>query len=138
MGFENIAMNSGWSQALVGATTVMTGLVILSLAISQIHKLVDFWERRTRDTEPPASDAGAVAGAPDDEVSPPQRCPADINETDAIYQPLVDQLGSTFELKALYQRAAQYDFPHPHITIRCLREAGILTAEGEGLFRWNR
>lgn len=136
MGLENIAMNNGWSQALVGAATVMTGLVILSLAISQIHKLVDFWERRTKDTPP--SDTGVAAGAPDDAVNTPQRCPADINETAAIYQPLVDQLGPTFELKALYQRAAQYDFPHPHITIRCLREAGILQSEGQGLFRWNR
>lgn len=136
MGFENIAMNNGWSQALVGISIVMSGLVILSLAISRIHKLVDFWERRTQGAGPGSEGAAAMAQA--DKVSAPRHCPADISETAALYQPLIDQLGPTFELKALYQRAAEFDFPHPHITIRCLREAGILTSEGEGLFRWNR
>lgn len=136
MGFENIALNSGWSQAFVGAAIVMTGLVILSLAISQIHKLVDFWERRTKAPKPEG--AGPGAGDKGVRVSAPRRCPADITEAAALYQPLVDQLGPTFELKALYQRAAEFDLPHPHITIRCFREAGILKSEGEGLFRWNR
>lgn len=136
MGFENIAMNNGWSQAFVGATTVMIGLVILSLAISQIHKLVDFWERRTRATE--TAEAGAASKAQEGKVSPPLRCPADIKETADLYQALVNQLGPSFELRELYQRAAEFDFPHPHITIRCLREAGVLMPEGEGRFRWNR
>ena len=41
-------------------------------------------------------------------------------------------------LKDLYQRATQFDLPHPHITIKCLREAGILSPQGDGMFRWNQ
>lgn len=135
MGFENIAMNSGWSQALVGASIVMTGLVILSLAISQIHKLIEFWENRSRKAAPAGPGATTTVDGPTLDV--PHRCPADITQTAALYQPLVDRLGPTFELRELYRQAAEFDLPHPHITIRCLREAGILASEGEGLFRWN-
>ncbi len=46
MGLDNIALYHGWSQAFLGITIVMIGLIILSIAISQIHKLVAFWERR--------------------------------------------------------------------------------------------
>lgn len=135
MGLENIAMHSGWSQAFVGALIVMSGLVILSLAISQIHKLVAFWENRKKAAQAPPP--AAIAKTEDVALSAPQQCPADITETAALYQPLVDQLGPTFELKDLYRRAADVDLPHPHITIRCLREAGILKSEGGGLFHWN-
>jgi len=128
-------MNSGWSQALIGASIVMTGLVILSLAISQIHKLVDFWENRSRKAAP--TDTGTTTKVNGPTLDVPNQCPADITQTAALYQPLVDQLGSTFELRELYRKAAEFDFPHPHITIRCLREAGILESEGEGRFRWN-
>ena len=136
MGFENIAMNNGWSQAFIGASIVMTGLVILSLAISQIHKLVDFWENRRK--APQAAESGSPGALDSITANVPHQCPADISETAALYQPLVDRLGPTFELKDLYRQAAEFDFPHPHITIRCLREAGILESEGEGMFRWNR
>jgi hypothetical protein len=135
MGFENIAMNNGWSQAFVGATIVMTGLVILALAISQIHKLVNFWENRGKKSE---AAEGRATAADDKRVSVPKQCPADITETAALYQPLVDRLSATFELKDLYRQAVEFDLPHPHITIRCLREAGILQSQGEGMFRWNR
>jgi hypothetical protein len=52
MGLDNIVLNNGWSQAFVGASIVMTGLVILSIAISQIHKLVEFWENRSQSRRP--------------------------------------------------------------------------------------
>ena len=140
MGLENIAQYNGWAQAFLGASIVMTGLVILSIAISQIHKLVEFWENRSKAAAPleavaPAGSDTTVGGLT---LTVPSRCPADIAETAALYRPIVDQLGTPFELKDLYQRATQFDLPHPHITIKCLREAGILTPQGDGMFRWNQ
>ena len=113
MGIANIAANNGWSMAFLGAGIVMTGLIILSLAISQIHKLVAFFPKR---------DVAA--------------CPANLGELTALYRALTEPLGSPFELKDLYRVAAESDLPHPHITIRCIREAGHLTMAEEGLFVW--
>ena len=135
MGIANIAANHGWSQALLGITIVMTGLFVLCLAISQIHKLVAFWERRqNRIQAPPSGPSTEDQGIPE---AAADQCPADLNAMVAIYRPLTESLGAPFQLKDLYQLAAEYNLPHPYITIRCLREDGHLVAQGEGLFNWN-
>jgi Na+-transporting methylmalonyl-CoA/oxaloacetate decarboxylase gamma subunit len=45
-GFENITANNGWAMAVVGASIVFLGLVILSFVISQVHKILNLWEQR--------------------------------------------------------------------------------------------
>jgi hypothetical protein len=40
-GIEAIEAANGWAMAIAGALIVMAGLAILSLVISQLHKLVD-------------------------------------------------------------------------------------------------
>jgi len=139
MGLDNILINNGFSQAMLGISIVMTGLIILAVAISQIHKLVGFWENRSKKTTPePTATAGTETTVGGLTLAIPSQCPADISQTAALYKPLVDQLAPSFELKDLYQRAAQFDLPHPHITIKCLREAGILMPQGDGKFSWNQ
>jgi hypothetical protein len=134
MGIANIAANNGWAMALLGAGIVLSGLIILSLAISQIHKLVEVWENRQKKAAaPPAAEPPTeTKPAPVERVA----CPINLDELAAIYQPLTEPLGSPFELKELYRLAGASNLPHPHITIRCFREAGLLTMEDEGLFRW--
>lgn len=131
MGFANIAANHGWSQTFLGISIVMIGLVVLALAISQIHKLVAFWERR----QTPAQ--AAAAQPHDNKALSDDQCPADLHAVLALYRPLTESLGAPFQLKDLYQRATECKLPHPHITIRCLREDGHLIALGEGFFNWN-
>ncbi len=135
MSIANIAANNGWAMALLGAGIVMTGLVILSIAISQIHKLVDFWEKRQKEAEA----ATETVPAPAEEPTPPvdmAACPINLDDLVALYRPLTEPLGAPFELKDLYRVAGESDLPHPHITIRCFREAGLLTMAAEGLFVW--
>jgi Na+-transporting methylmalonyl-CoA/oxaloacetate decarboxylase gamma subunit len=135
MGLDNIALNHGWSQAFLGITIVMIGLIILSAAISQIHKLVAFWERRQAG---PSAESGEPSFQEADLSSAMEaQCPLDLSDSLTLYRPLTDSLGAPFQLKDLYQRAVEYDLPHPHITLRCLRENGHLVALGEGFFNWN-
>ena len=137
MSIANIAANNGWAMALLGAGIVMTGLVILSIAISQIHKLVDFWEKRQKEAE--AAPEKQPVREPAEESTPPldmAPCPINLDELAALYRPLTEPLGAPFELKDLYRAAGESDLPHPHITIRCFREAGLLTMAAEGLFVW--
>ena len=47
-GIENITNHNGWAMAAVGATIVFSGLVILSFVISQIHKILRFWDDREK------------------------------------------------------------------------------------------
>lgn len=138
MGLDNVFLNNGWSQAFLGASIVMSGLVILSIAISQIHKIVTFWENRHKKAALKPAASGTATTVSGLTLDIPSQCPADISQTAALYKPLVEQLETTFELKDLYQSAVQFDLPHPHITIKCLREAGILMPQGDGKFCWNQ
>lgn len=45
-GLDAINAYNGWAISVVGVTIVFTGLVVLSMAIAQIHKLLNLWENR--------------------------------------------------------------------------------------------
>ncbi|MFZ7124898.1 MAG: OadG family protein [Desulfobacterales bacterium] len=129
-GFEAVNTHHGWSMAVLGWSIVFSGLMVLSFAISQLHKFIDLLERRA------SREPKTVQPIPPAVVIP-DRCPSDINEVAVIYQPLIDQLSQPFDLAALYEAANRKNYPHPHLTIRCLREAGILQPQGNGQFIWN-
>ena len=134
-GLEAINYYNGWAMAVAGGLIVMTGLAVLSAVISQLHKMVGIIQKTPKKTvgDEPAEE-------PTRQPTPfiPDTCPANIDEAAGQYQPLVDQLGDAFQLSELYELAHEFSFPHPHLTIRCLREKGILSPKGEGFFEWLR
>jgi len=131
-GIENITSNNGWAMAVVGATTVFMGLAILSFVISQIHIILDLWENRNKKQaqtlEPPPKKEPAFQE---------QRLPT-APELCSIYRPLVEQLKEPFQLVQLYEKTKEMDLPHAHLSIKCLQEADILVARGDGTFIWNK
>ncbi len=138
-GFAAISASNGWSMAVLGASIVFCGLVVLSLSIAQIHKLLNLWENRGSLLQNgKAKQAGEVIPAVPI-YRHPDYCPEDIEEVARIWSPLAEKLDETFVLPALFQLAREYDFPHPHLTITRLREARILIPVGEeGVFMWNQ
>lgn len=123
--------------AVLGASIVFSGLVVLSLAISQLHKLLLLWENRKNwfaDETP----GPAVETEQEPVFTHPDYCPEDIQEAAAIYRPLFEKLGETFLLADLYNLSRKSNFPHPHITISRLREAHILEPVGDGIFQWKQ
>lgn len=134
-GLEAISANNGWAMAITGPLIVMSGLIILSIIISQLHKLVAIFDIKAKQTTEPPTKSKVKSK---DEISIPKIFPNDISETAKIYQMLIDKLEQPFELRDLYQVAEQNNFPHPILTVGRLRDAGILKYEGEGLFIWSR
>ncbi len=134
-GIEAINANNGWMMAALGAGIVFSGLVVLSLAISQIHKILKLLEADTPTVaEPPKA---AETKETVDNIALPDYCPDDILEAARLYQPMLTELGDSFTLPNLYALSRKIGIPHPHITIKSMREAGILINQGEGLFSWN-
>lgn len=129
-GLEAISAYNGWAMVIIGPLIVMSGLTILSLIISQLHKVVALFDKKDKQTTEPA-----VKGR--DEISVPKVLPIDISETAEIYQQLIDKLEQPFELSDLYRVAEENNFPHPVLTISRFREVGILEQAGEGVFIWN-
>ena len=127
-GIAAITAKNGWAMALAGALIVMTGLTVLALVISQLKKLADFIEHRGQDKSQPA------ATPPVEKKSPS----FDLDEVKERYQQIAQQLGDSFELTRLYELARDSGYPHVHLSIRSLREAGSLVPVGDGLFAWHR
>jgi Na+-transporting methylmalonyl-CoA/oxaloacetate decarboxylase gamma subunit len=132
-GLEAIDATNGWAMAIAGALIVMAGLAILSLVISQLHKLVDFWEMRSK---PPAEKTASKTKKSAENTYDPERPFLNMAEAAKHYQAACQELGDRFELRALFAVFYHSGFPHPHLTIRSLRESGHLISEGDGYFSW--
>jgi hypothetical protein len=137
-GFENITANNGWAMAVVGATTVFVGLVVLSFVISQIHKILKLWERKeeffNRHKKQAQIEEPKPTKAP---VSRQRRLPT-VKELTSIYRPLVEQLKQPFEILQLFEISNKMDLAHPHLSIKYLQEAGVLVPQGDGTFTWDK
>jgi len=136
-GIENITNNNGWAMAVVGATIVFCGLVVLSLAISQIHKILNLWDDREQIISRFKKKPSAVSDQkPAETTYREQRLPS-VDELANSYRLLAEKLQAPFNLSQLFEIANKNDFPHPHLSIQRLREANILVAQGDGTFIWN-
>lgn len=123
--------------AVVGASIVFLGLVVLSFVISQIHKILKLWDEREKYLERFKKRLPAVA---EEELDVPiykkRHLPA-VDELANTYRPLVEKLEEPFKLSQLYEIANKMDLPHPHLSIQRLQEADIMVAQGDGTFIWN-
>lgn len=133
VGLEAIAANNGWAMAVTGAIIVMCGLAALSFIISQLHKIIAIFEKKVNPEEPLAiqrTDFSQQSA----EIDILNDLPAAVR----IYCPITECLGEKFELSTLYKKFQDEELPHPHLTIRALRDGGFLVPAGEGTFCWKR
>ncbi|MCP4109362.1 MAG: hypothetical protein GY749_28205 [Desulfobacteraceae bacterium] len=129
-GLEAIAKANGWLIAITGASIVMTGLTVLSLIISQLPKVVAYMEKCKKEKE-------LLKMRRDMEAKNAGRPPLDIEVLVSGYKPLVEELGESFDLDELHALCRNNNMPHAHLSIRSLREAGMLIPQGDGIFTWN-
>jgi hypothetical protein len=118
--------------ALAGALIVMSGLAVLSFVISQLHKVAALLEGGLK--KRPAKEQ-AVEPLPQEPVAP-QPPVFDLDGAKADLKLLAADLGETFELAELYTAANRGKLPHVHLSIRSLRESGVIVPAGEGRFAW--
>lgn len=137
-GIENITQNNGWAMAVVGASIVFCGLVVLSFVISQIHKVLNLWDDRERLLERFKKPAPAVEAQKTESMQYEERRLPSIESLTDAYSPLVEKLNEPFNLSQLFEIANKNDLPHPHLSIQRLQEAEILIARGDGTFTWNK
>ena len=130
-GLEAISAHNGWSIAAVGVTIVFTGLTMLCIILSQLYKVLDFWERRDAFFQR-MKRRGATDDIPQITVSP------DMKETVRQYQMLAHRLGEPFALPKLLDLAQKCGLVNPHSTINRLLKQEIIVPDGEGYFRWHQ
>ena len=123
--------------AIAGALIVFFGLVVLSTAISQIHRILLFFENKYAGfrNNNKIQENDEPEEQPDSDL--PKEFPSELDEIACLYQPLIEKIGETFYLSDLYKIAKENNFPHPHITLTAFRDAKILIPYGDGVFSWN-
>ena len=128
-GLNAIAAHNGWAMAFAGAMIVFSGLIILSLAISQLHKIVKLLEKRESASD---IDIAAAIAASEAAAVPFGDLAGLCND----YGPLAAELGETFQLSDLFALAQAKGMPHIHHSIKTLREGLFLIPRGDGVFEW--
>ncbi len=137
-GLEAINAANGWAMAYTGAIIVFSGLVVLSFVISQLNKILSFWENLISNFKKNHQSEQTDELQGEDNSVVPHRIPSDIKEAARSYSHLIEDLDQPFELTRLYAISQQKGFPHPHITISNFRQANILVPAGDGLFTWSQ
>ena len=132
-GIQAINAHNGWSMAIAGALIVMSGLSILSFIISQLHKVLALMENRHK-----TADIGAPTLPEPTPVATADHDLSNLGNSFSCYCDETARLGSAFTLQDLFAVFQECDFPHPHLTIRSLKEEGFLVPAGEGMFSWKK
>ena len=134
-GFQAIAANDGWAMALMGVSIVFSGLVLLSLAISQIHNVFNIFDK-SKARKDAAREMAVTKETKEDIRLPYLNLPEDIGKATSLFAPLIKPKDKPFLLADLLKAAEKEDFPHPHLTINYLRDANLLVPTGDGFFVW--
>ena len=135
LGLKAISTNNGWEYAIVGICIVFSGLVILSIVISQLHKLLNLWENRS----------AILSAMRENRKKAPLKSPAkeelseralNLVEAKKQYRLLVSRLSDPFALPKLLRLAEKSGLHRPHSTLNDLIQAGIIEPDATGYFIW--
>jgi len=134
-GFEAISANDGWAIALLGVSIVFSGLVSLSLIISQLPKVLQLLEKSKEIFQ---KEKFVIS----DNYSEQPGCnkiqdDLDINEVIRNFKMLTSWIGEPFPLPKLLTTAQQRGLVRPHSTINTLLKSGYIIPDGKGYFNWN-
>ena len=132
-GIQAINAHNGWAMALAGALIVMSGLSVLTFIISQLHNVLALFENRKKTNDVDDTSASVSASKP---ILTADHDLSNLDGSYACYLEKSAQLGNAFPLQDLFIVFKDCDFPHPHLTIRSLKEEGFLIPAGEGMFSW--
>lgn len=135
-GLNAISAHNGWNITFLGISIVFTGLILLSFAIAQLHKLLKLWEEKyiyfnlikdffqKKETPYPA--------IPELPVS------HNFKESARQFYLLIETIGEPFSLPRLLKLAEKCGISQPHSTINQLLEAKLIIPDGEGFFNWDQ
>ncbi len=127
-GFEAISAHNGWAIAAIGISIVFTGLTLLSIIISQLHKVLEYIEARGKSH-------GGRASKDDSEII--IVIPKEVRQAARQYRMIVDRIGEPFALPRLLELASRHGLEKPHSTINSLIKKQVILPDGEGYFTWN-
>ena len=139
-GLEAINANNGWAISVVGITVVFSGLVILSLVISQLYKVLALWEDpskikaffKAKQQEEPIEELQEKQISDQPIFSKSQK------EVVKQFALLVRTMEDHFSLPRLLHLARISDLKDPYSNLNNLLKAKIIIQDGSGFFTWDK
>ncbi len=129
-GIEAISTNNGWAISVVGISIVFTGLVLLSMAIAQLHKILDLWENRRNIT------FSIKKTSPKESLFKPLS--EKEKESARQFRMLVRTMDENFSLPRLLRLAEISGLERPHAGLARLVKYEIIIPDHTGYFIWDR
>jgi len=136
IGIEAIEAYNGWAMALNGASIVFIGLVLLSFAVSRLHRILGFWERRSG-RSPQASSEGSGNSSLDPGFGNPS-LPSEIAAGVQQLRLLSERIGDPFSLPRVLDLAQKAGMLQSHSVANHALASGMLAPDGKGYFSWKR
>ncbi|RZB35072.1 MAG: hypothetical protein SRB1_00840 [Desulfobacteraceae bacterium Eth-SRB1] len=135
-GLDAISTHNGWHMAALGISIVFTGLVLLSIAVAQIHKILQIYDKRDtyikRIKNIFRKKNNLESNSSDLSLS------EKVNGAVSQCRILIDKMGEPFSLPRLINLSEKYGMSHPYSTINDLINAGFIVPDGKGYFLWNQ
>ena len=133
-GLEAISANNGWTMAAMGITIVFTGLLVLSLLVSQLYRALSLWDKRVLFYEWIKN-----LGRKKEEMSVSDLdLPLHIQSAVAQFDLIVERLGEPFPLPKLLELVEKFGLEKPHSTINSFIVSGLLSPDGKGYYLWKK
>lgn len=136
-GLEAINQNNGWAIAVVGITIVFSGLVSLSIVISQLHKILGLLENPGKIKEIFARKSSEGKEQQKSDIPEGIKISAGQKEILKQFALLVRTLEDHFSLPRLLRLAVISDVKEPYVNLDLLLKCNIIRPDGNGFFIWD-
>ena len=143
-GLDAINANNGWAISVVGVTIVFSGLVTLSFVISQLHKVLAFWEdpskfkARFKKKQSVAQIEQSLEEEISEAVSSPAVFTDSQKEAARQFALLVRTMEDHFSLPRLLHLARISGVKDPCVNLNSLLETRLIVPDGSGFFTWDK
>ncbi|MEA3428684.1 MAG: OadG family protein, partial [Thermodesulfobacteriota bacterium] len=131
-GLDAISAHNGWQLSALGVSIVFTGLIMLALAISRIHKILGFWDRKNSYYQR-IKKVWQRKQRPDTTTSDPALL-KDVKESVRQFKLLIEQMGEPFSLPKLIDFSKKCGFLRSYSSINSLLQAKLIIPDGKGYF----
>jgi len=135
-GFEAIIAHDGLGISVIGISVVFASLILLSFAVSQIHKLIGLWDKRSKYYHRPKKSQRQKGQK---EVSvPDSTVPQDVRRASRQFKLLIEWIGEPFPLPKLLDLSGKCGLSRPHSTINELIKCELIIPDENGYYVWNK
>jgi len=139
-GLEAINANNGWAISVVGVTIVFSGLVTLSLVISQLYRVLALWENSSKiktlfKAKQPKDQSEEFQ---EKEIIDQAVFTGSQKEGAKQFSLLIRIMEDHFSLPRLLHLAQISDLKNSHSNLNNLLKTNIIIPDGSGFFTWEK